>query len=102
MLPAIQRVRDQSGSFVLLLFFQSAFLLRSMLGLLPLFSRSLVFFSLITHIRFSLFEYNLYQNVAQNPSSENQVQGIVTAQGRQRSVCWPSSNVFSFAMVADL
>jgi hypothetical protein len=50
---------------------------------LLLFPFPFVFFSLITHIRFSLLENNLHQNVAQNPSSENQVQGNEAAQVRQ-------------------
>jgi hypothetical protein len=55
-----------------------------MLGRFLLFPFPFVFFSLITHIRFSLLGNNLHQNVAQNPSSENQVQGIVAAQVGQR------------------
>jgi len=46
-------VRDEPGSFVLLLPLQSAFLRWSTLGLFLLFPFSLVFLSLITHIRFS-------------------------------------------------
>jgi len=82
MSPALQRVRDEPGSsflILLLLLLQSAFLLRSTLGRFLLFPFSFVFFSLITHIRFSLLENNLHQNVALNPSSEDQVQGIVAA-----------------------
>jgi hypothetical protein len=87
--PALQRVRDEPGSsvFLLLLLFllQPAFLLRGTLGCFLMFPFSFVFFSLITHIRFSVLENHLHQNAAQNPSSENQVQGIVAAQVGQRS-----------------
>jgi hypothetical protein len=48
-----------------------------------MFPFSFVFFSLITHIRFSLLENNVHQNVAQNPSSENQVQGILACPYRK-------------------
>ena len=70
MSPARQRVRDEPCSLVFLLFLQFAFLRRSTLGLFLLFLFSFVFFSLITHIRFSLLEDNLHQNVAR-PSLRN-------------------------------
>ncbi len=68
------------GLLLLLILLQFAFLRRSTLGCFLLFPFPFVFFSLITHIRFSLLENDLHQNVAQEPSSENQVQGNVAAQ----------------------
>jgi len=62
---ALQRMRDESGSSVLLLPLQFAFLRRSTPGLLPLFPLSFVSSSLVTHIRFSLPESNVHRNVAQ-------------------------------------
>ncbi len=88
MSPALRRVRDEPGlsvlSLLLLLLFQPAFFLRSTLGRFLMFPFSFVFFSLITHIRFSLLENNRHQNIAQKPTSENQVQGIVAARAGQR------------------
>jgi hypothetical protein len=72
------------GLLVPLLLLQLAFLCRSMLGLLLLFPSCLVSFSLLTHIRFSLLENNLHQNVAQKRSLEDQLQGIVAARVGQR------------------
>jgi hypothetical protein len=63
---------------------------------------SFVFFSLITHIRFSLLENNLHQNVAQKPSSENQVQGILAAQVGQRPSCeWRLKSAAPGGLPAD-
>lgn len=102
MSPPLHRGRDQLGSsvllFLLFLLLQFAFLLRSTLGCFLLFPLSFVFFSLITHTRFSLLEDHLHQNVAQNPSSERQVQGIVAAQVGQRPL---AASVARLGMVGE-
>ena len=97
MSPALERVRDEPGSFVLLLFFQSAFLLRSMPGLFPLLPFPFVFSSFVTHIHFFFLKNNLHQNVAQTPASENEVQGIVAARAAASMLPDPPSRPSSSA-----